>query len=506
MSDVSVAAALRSDAGLAVIEAPGGCGKTYQGAKYAGEIVSARGAGRLLILTHTHAACSVFAGRTSGTVGKVEIRTIDSLIAQVASAYHQGLGLPADAAAWARQSGGDGYGEMAVKVAALLNRYPGIAGALAQRYPLLVCDEHQDCSGEQHAIIWALHKAGAKLRVFADPMQKISKERALIGGCLPCDWAALIGQADRFEQLDTPHRWADTDPALGAWILQARATLKAGGRVDLSGSLPTAVQVVIAENQATAFGDYRLPTLQRQPIDRFVRGTGSMLILTPHNKTASSFRSFFGRRIPLWEGHTRSALDSFISALENATTPQLVGVAVVEFMGSVAVGFSASQYGNRFQQEIADGCTAQRRLKPAKIQALAKLVVDQPNHIGACTVLRRIGKLRQEDSDFGDIQIDNHREFWEACRLAEYEDFRAGFAQITHQRTYARPKPPEKAISTIHKAKGLECESVLLMPCDSKTFPDKPEARCLLYVALSRPTKHLMLVVSRDNPSPFLNI
>jgi hypothetical protein len=28
------------------------------------------------------------------------------------------------------------------------------------------------------------------------------------------------------------------------------------------------------------------------------------------------------------------------------------------------------------------------------------------------------------------------------------------------------------------KAKGLECESVIIMSCD-KTFPDKPDARCL---------------------------
>ena len=40
---------------------------------------------RLLILTHTHAACSVFAERTRGGAG-VEIRTIDSLITHIATA------------------------------------------------------------------------------------------------------------------------------------------------------------------------------------------------------------------------------------------------------------------------------------------------------------------------------------------------------------------------------------------------------------------------------------
>jgi DNA helicase-2/ATP-dependent DNA helicase PcrA len=44
------------------------------------------------------------------------------------------------------------------------------------------------------------------------------------------------------------------------------------------------------------------------------------------------------------------------------------------------------------------------------------------------------------------------------------------------------------------------------MPCDARTFPDTFEARCLLYVALSRAKDRLLLVVSRDTPSPLLAI
>lgn len=95
MSDDSVRAALRSEAPLVVVEAPAGCGKTRQGAEYARDIVGAGGPTRLLVLTHTHAACSTFADRTKGTDARIDIRTIDSIIAQVASAYHAGLGLPA---------------------------------------------------------------------------------------------------------------------------------------------------------------------------------------------------------------------------------------------------------------------------------------------------------------------------------------------------------------------------------------------------------------------------
>jgi DNA helicase-2/ATP-dependent DNA helicase PcrA len=43
---------------------------------------------------------------------------------------------------------------------------------------------------------------------------------------------------------------------------------------------------------------------------------------------------------------------------------------------------------------------------------------------------------------------------------------------------------------------------VLLMPCDATTFREKD--RNLLYVAISRATKSLTLVISRTNPSPII--
>ncbi len=123
MSDESVTEALRSAARLVVVEAPGGCGKTYQGASYARDVAPTLGNGRLLILTHTNAACDVFAARTRGLDRRVEIRTIDGLIGEIAGAYHAALDLPADVGAWARREA-DGYSVVASKTAALLAAHP----------------------------------------------------------------------------------------------------------------------------------------------------------------------------------------------------------------------------------------------------------------------------------------------------------------------------------------------------------------------------------------------
>jgi hypothetical protein len=486
-----------------VIEAPAGCGKTHQGADYACEIAGT-GKGRLLILTHTHAACSVFAERTRPAGSRVEIRTIDSLIGQVAGAYHAGLGLPVDAAAWARRNK-YGYARVAALVAALLERHPMVAAALVQRYPLVICDEHQDCSGDQHALGMAMYRQGARLRVFADPMQRIYKDKALPGCKPPADWSSLARNAGAFEQLDTPHRWNGGCTELGTWTLRVREALKAGGRLDLRTNRPRSVEVVVAENQARRYGVYQLSGPDRRPIDAFERAHASLLIVSHFAEAAQNLRAFFGRRILLWEGHTRPALEALMEAIvTHRGNPGQLARALVGFMNDIGKGFSPSAFGDRLVSEASRGCARRANGKPAAIQAIARHIVASPDHRGVADALREIAELRRTNKDFAQVEMDCHAEFWEAVRLGSHADLDEGFAQITNHRTYSRPKPPAKAISTIHKAKGLECDGVVVMPCDALTFPDNQEARCLLYVALSRAKSRLMLVVSRNAPSPLI--
>ncbi|ARV19530.1 RecBCD enzyme subunit RecB [Curvibacter sp. AEP1-3] len=507
MSDSSVRAAIRSDAQLVVVEAPAGCGKTHQGADYANALSEGRNAQRTLILTHTHAACSVFADRAKEAGSRVEIATIDSLIANIAGAYHAGLGLPADIAAWVRQRK-DGYGELALRVAALLGRHPMIANAIARRYPVVLCDEHQDSSGDQHAIVMALAGQGSRVRIFADPMQRIFPDKPVKGALPRYDWNGLTGAAQAFEQLDFPHRWNRGGcPDLGAWTLRARDTLQNNGRIDLRSGLPDRVQVVFAENQSQVRMGIQLTSGQRKPIDDFEKSQSSLLVLTRYNETARAIRAMFMRRLPIWEGHTRVGLDRLVAAIQAGTgDATTIAKAVVAFMDDVGKGFSPSAFGDRLIREVAEGCTKSTSGKPALIQELARSLTAEPNHIGVSKLLRRLREMKEQQATFSAIEIDYSKEFWEAVRLGDYESPEVGLIEITHRRTYTRPKPPTCAISTIHKAKGLECESVILLPVNANTFPDQEDARCLLYVALSRASHRLQLVLSRENPSPLFVI
>ena len=506
MSDDTVAAALRSATSLVVIEAPGGCGKTHQGASYAAD-AAANTEGRVLILTHTHAACDVFTSRTASSRSRVEIRTLDSLIGEIAAAYHTSLDLPADVSIWTRVND-DGYNRVAIKVACLLDRKPLVARALAWRYPLIICDEHQDATAAQDQIILALHKAGASLRVFADPMQRIFGSRnALAIAAEIKRWTDLKAQAGAFEELDTPHRWANRNQALGQWILDARTTLRDGGQVDLRGALPNGLRVLQADNVARARGQYQLSGQHRAPLTNLMRSLNSVLVVAAHNSTVASLRAFFNRSMPIWEGHTREALDVLCNGVRaHSGNAAQIGKLAVDFVSSVATGFSPTGYTRLLLEEIEQGCVKPRTKKPATLQALGRTILEQPDHKGIGQFLTALRGLTKKDAAFSTIKIDHVREFNDAIQLGRFDDADEGLAEIARRRSHAGSAMPSKALSTIHKAKGLEFPHVIIAACDRHHFTDTMAARAKLYVGLSRSTEGLTLLVSHANRTPLLQI
>jgi len=218
-----------------------------------------------------------------------------------------------------------------------------------------------------------------------------------------------------------------------------------------------------------------------------------------------ALRGFFFRTLPIWEGHTRDALSKLASGVQAATgDASALASLLSKFLREIGIGFSASAYGHEFEREVASGCTASRRGKPATLQDLGRILIARPDHRGTAAMLTRVKELIENDPAFSSIKIDHHREFNDAIRLGEFADCEEAVTEIARRRTYARSAPPDRCISTIHKAKGLECANVMVMPCDARHFPDNQSSRYLLYVAMSRATQTLTLVVSKDNPTPLL--
>jgi DNA helicase-2/ATP-dependent DNA helicase PcrA len=506
VSDQSVADALRSAARLVLIEAPGGCGKTHQGAEYAAAVAQELGDGRLLILAHTHAACDVFSHRTVNVAGRVEVRTLDSLIAEIATAYGAGIGLDAHPTIWVRRRD-DGFEALAKRVSDLIGYYPMIADALARRYPVVVCDEHQDSNAHQHAIVMAIQRAGSKLAAFGDHMQRIyaAKSSAEHAAADRERWEELKRTAERVEALDFPHRWSEGSRELGEWTLEARKLLDGGKPIVLKGRPPKGLRVIVAENVSPRRFGFQSDGDQAVQIRNIVRNSETLLILSPHNETVQSLYALWGRQIPIWEGHTRTSLASLVARLSTARGDAVaVGEAAIEFCQDVFTGFTDSRFAKRFRAQITTGCAKPARGLSVEIQGLAQHILGSPDHTGAAKFLTALHELRKSHAAFNNVHLDYSHEFWDAVRLGSHPDPEQGFAQVLAARARRPHALPGKAISTVHKSKGLEAKNVLVLPCNGDTFGEKH--RCLLYVALSRASHELTLVVSRAKPSPLIEV
>ena len=133
------------------------------------------------------------------------------------------------------------------------------------------------------------------------------------------------------------------------------------------------------------------------------------------------------------------------------------------------------------------------------------LVALRGPHLDAGPSLDELNRLIEEQAEgFGDIKIVHRSELRDAIRLKAFSCPEEGYAEIARRRSHVLPKPPARALSTIHKAKGLECDNAVLIAGDKDQFGGSCYARCKLYVAISRAKKSLTVVVSPNNCSPLL--
>lgn len=348
MTDQDVAFLLHSDLALATIEAPAGCGKTFQGANYALDVASSLAAGRVLILTHTHAARSVFANRTRKLLDRVEIRTLDSFLTEIAAMYHRSLNLPLDVGSWALEN--SAYDVVAARCRELLECSGNVARAAALGYPIIICDEHQDASADQHAAIMAIHRAGSRVRFLGDPMQIIYGGAGTKTSAAIKRWAALKNEGG-CGHLANPHRWRSGSIELGEWVLAAREVLASGKAIDLAGKLPAGLTVLHAANSArVAHKAITMTADDRRQVSEIARKSSQLFVLTVGNERVNHLNAFFNRSVRIWEGHGREALSSLVKSIDdNPRSASEIVEALLTFVEETCTGFSASLHGRRLE-------------------------------------------------------------------------------------------------------------------------------------------------------------
>ena len=207
-------------------------------------------------------------------------------------------------------------------------------------------------------------------------------------------------------------------------------------------------------------------------------------------------------------GHTRDYLEKFIEVLNHGASNLDAKVsAFVDCLKCLLVGFSGSRYGDRLIQEVRAPSKNPRGQIPPQMKVMSEFIRSEPNHIGFAKAAEHLKSLIiQSTGGFSELHIDYQREFDDLIKLKGYNDPLTGFAEISQRRSRAHPKPPRKALSTIHKSKGLEAECVFVFACDGRHFPETHIKRNLLYVALSRAKESVTVIVSRNNQSPLVKI
>lgn len=326
---------LHSVAPLVMVDAAGGCGKTTKAAKYAVEAAERLSSGKVLLLSHTHAACGEFQRKCAGPGRKIDVETCDSFCLKAIAAYARPLGLPAPIEKHlGLHEGGVPFPQLSSKAVELFRRAPTIARAVAKHYPVVVLDEHQDASMHQHEAVRLLLEIGnARLRIFGDPMQAIHP--AEDDGYV--DWDALWALADEKGTLETPHRWSDA-PELGEWIMASRAVLKAGKPVSLRDA-PNCVTAISQKGLAGRESFRDRPAASRLVHQFLDHAPDSAAILAFLGNMARSNAEVGSWRAPLNEGAQLDKLDVLIQALETqAGNAAALAGAFLDFLCAIGVG------------------------------------------------------------------------------------------------------------------------------------------------------------------------
>lgn len=486
---------LHSDAPVVVIEAAAGCGKTWTAAKLAREASDRLGSGRVLLLSHTHAACGEFQKRCHGQHLKVDVETCDSFCLKIVAPYAHALGLPVPVITHlGKPAGGCAFPDLSKKAAELLNKAPTITKSIAACYPIIVLDEHQDASTSQHAVVWLLREAGnSKLRIFGDPMQAIH-----MGTESYVDWDQLCTLADDRGDLDEPHRWRELRE-LGDWIKAARATLKAGNPLSLADVPPA-----LSHSSHSGFcGRERFIDAQRASavIHRFLNDLPeSAVILSFLGPMVRTIAQLGRWRAPINEGAQLEHLDALVSAMEeHSGSAESLSHALLEFVAAVGVGLTgATLSGLRGRLgATVDG----RRIGKNQVAWLNAFepIYARPDHIGVSAAMKRI-----RDAPPAGYTVRLHGNVWALCNLGRTDDPRRYLSSLGRIRR-ARQLPAQ-AVSTIHKAKGLEFNHVLLCPVDRHQFPNGPLGARLLYVAISRACRSIRIAIAADAMSSHIRI
>jgi hypothetical protein len=479
---------------VVVVEAAAGCGKTHEAVAAALALGQGLAPGQeVLLLTHTNAARSVFETRIREVRASARMQTIDSLAFEIVQRYAPHLDLPQPILPNSVHAGHPSFEDIQRHAAELLRAAPAIAEGLAWRHPILLVDEHQDSSSQQHEIVERISAAGStRVRYFGDRLQGIF---GFAGG--GDAWGALCAEHTPVA-LDYGHRWND-NPGLRDWLILARNALLCDQPIPLT-SAPSCIRLHHWTGKPPApTTKGHCPDLITQ-LNRLVLCGERRAVLVcdgtharglTERVASNGFRLFEGADV----ASPREWLEQAIS-LEGR--PHDLARLLAEVMHAWGTGVPQSRI-----DELARVCTAQgielgKRTLIAPLVALCRPLYVTPT---ASAWLTAFGSALANRESLKWRPIRRDAAWLLAATPPDTQDLVSGLLATSRARSRT-VKRPRTAVMTVHRAKGSEFDCVVLPYVSASNFGTSFDDAKKLYVALTRAQHVLHLYLSRDDPSP----
>ena len=491
--------ALRSDDRNVLIEAPAGCGKTFEAARLAAEASSGLPSGaEVLVLAHTNAAVQEVIRRTRGGA-RVRVSTLDGFCLEILSHYAPRLGLPTPLSNAVGAPNGVPFNDLAPHTYRLLARCPAITMALAHHYPLVLLDEHQDASTAQHEIVALLARTErTRVRLFADQMQAIYEDN----DHPRVSWERLLNEADVTEPLTEPQRWAD-DRALGDWILAARHSLSRGEHIPTRDAPPSVRVIHVPGMNCVGHGHGR-PVDFLRPINQLINaadaGNGTVALLSRSRNHVWGLHTAAAQRVRYNEGaEFEDAYKLLDDAQGDQGRPRRLALRLVRHLKTVSSGITTAM------ESSISNALLDNSIRLGRMQTLRAFVQRfQPLYESATvgTFCRVAGDILANPPPDCSVRMPMTLRVLGQLRPAAAESRECLDEAVRRMKAIARR--PTRIASTIHKAKGLEFDHVLVSNFSNGHFPNEELARRLAYVAISRARRSVTFLVPGGAPSPLL--
>lgn len=461
-----------ADAKRAVLTAPAGCGKTHLIAT----AVARHARGRELILTHTHAGVDALRRKLRAmnvTCSSYHVDTIAGFALRYATAFPGTSGLTTFKPA------GDAWNEVYGAAARLLRSSP-VREIVQLSYAGLYVDEYQDCIREQHDLVLALADL-LPCRVLGDPLQGIFD----FGANTIIDWSRDVEASfDPLPELQTPWRWAYSNPELGSWLQEVRNQLLDSSSIDLQNR-----PVHYIQNSGNAQNTIQAQT---NTCFRAAQGSGSVVAILQWPVQCHKVAQRLSGRYQSIEPIDCEDLMGAADMLENCTGPARAAAAV-DFCKKcmTKVGTELRSSHQAFEQGRIPRITARTR-HDAVIGALIEVATSDSLRLVA-PAMKSIRKISGAILYRGELYHEMLRALSE-FNTGEYADLREAAWATRNRTSHMGRRLSNCTVGRTVLVKGLEFDRAVVLDVSGMTAKN-------LYVALTRGSRSLTVLSS----SPILN-